>query len=231
MVYYMRTTPKHILGACKAFDDLLARSLQGILPFSLSASALAQARLELSQGGLGLRATVDHTPDAYVALDCSVQDVASLLCPSFIMLPEASKALDHLNSLYGEEWQLEACSSQKEFSATIDNSFSRRKLLKDLNSRSKANLLTCSRSHSGDWLVAVFDDVAFKTQEWTLAVARRLSIPVLSQSHRCGACRHNLDVYRDHALRCANQGNRIARHNAIRDKLFYFADSALLTQT
>ena len=56
----------------------------------------------------------------------------------------------------------------------------------------------------------------------------RLGIPVFTSSGSCPACKAPSDRLGDHALCCGNEGERIARHNALRDALHSTAAAASL---
>ena len=57
-------------------------------------------------------------------------------------------------------------------------------------------------------------------------VKYRLGIPVYSTSGLCPACSAPSDRMGDHSLGCRTTGDRIARHNMLRDVLFEAAASA-----
>ena len=56
----------------------------------------------------------------------------------------------------------------------------------------------------------------------------RLGIPVFTSSGSCPACKAPSDRLGDHTLCCGNEGERIARHNALRDALHSTAAAASL---
>ena len=57
-------------------------------------------------------------------------------------------------------------------------------------------------------------------------VKYRLGIPVYTRNGICPACSLPSDQMGDHSLGCRNTGDRIARHNMLRDVLFETASSA-----
>ena len=61
-----------------------------------------------------------------------------------------------------------------------------------------------------------------------LALKYRLGIPLYGSECECPACHLPSDQMGDHALSCAQYGDRIARHNLLRDILFETAASAAL---
>ena len=59
----------------------------------------------------------------------------------------------------------------------------------------------------------------------------RLGVPVLSEAGQCPACNHHSDKPGDHAISCGNQGERIARHDSLRDAIFGVTQTACLGAT
>ena len=55
-----------------------------------------------------------------------------------------------------------------------------------------------------------------------------LGVPLHSTPYPCPECRCTADPYGDHQVGCGGNGDRIARHNAIRDVIFSAAQSAAL---
>ena len=55
---------------------------------------------------------------------------------------------------------------------------------------------------------------------------RRLRQPVFGDAFYCPLCDDVMDVYGDHALVCIGGGDRISRHNSIRNRVFQFCQSA-----
>ena len=63
------------------------------------------------------------------------------------------------------------------------------------------------------------------------ALRYRLGHPIFSSDGPCPACGQPSDRLGDHALNCAWQGERIARHNSLRDTLHSTAQKAALGPT
>ena len=61
-----------------------------------------------------------------------------------------------------------------------------------------------------------------------MAVKYRLGMPVFPREGRCMACPVMSDVEGDHAISCGWGGERITRHNALRDVLFSTCQQAAL---
>jgi hypothetical protein len=65
-------------------------------------------------------------------------------------------------------------------------------------------------------------------KEFTAAVKYRLGIPVYPTAEPCIACGQDSDEYGDHAIGCSKEGERIYRHNVIRDAIHETAKQASL---
>ena len=62
-----------------------------------------------------------------------------------------------------------------------------------------------------------------------MAVKYRLGVPVFPGEGPCiASCGRLSDAYGDHAISCGNEGERIARHNHLRDALYHSATAAAL---
>ena len=67
-----------------------------------------------------------------------------------------------------------------------------------------------------------------RATEFTVGLKLRLGVPTYTTAGPCPACRAPSDRLGDHALCCGNEGERIARHNALRDALHSTAAAASL---
>ena len=67
--------------------------------------------------------------------------------------------------------------------------------------------------------------------EFVVALRYRLGHPVYSAEGPCPACGRHSDKLGNHALNCAWQGERIARHNRLRDTIHSTAVAAALAPT
>ena len=56
----------------------------------------------------------------------------------------------------------------------------------------------------------------------------RLGAPIFQQMGPCSACGADSDTLGDHAIHCASSGERISRHNGLRDAIFHQARYAQL---
>ena len=83
-------------------------------------------------------------------------------------------------------------------------------------------------SHASAWIRALPSHRnKFSCLEWSTCMKRWLGIPIFNQDHLCAAC-HNqvIDVLGHHACVCPVKGDRIKRHNTIRDILYEFCSAA-----
>jgi hypothetical protein len=100
--------------------------------------------------------------------------------------------------------------------------------------REMARLASLGLSHARDWLNVVPSPALglhLRTLEFTTVAKYRLGIPLYTGAVQCPACPAHSDVLGDHAMCCANQGERIACHNHLRDALFQTAVAACLGPT
>ena len=67
--------------------------------------------------------------------------------------------------------------------------------------------------------------------EFSISVRYRLGAPVYTSAGECPACRDHSDKEGDHAISCGSKGERIARHNHLRDHLYHTAVCSALSPT
>ena len=95
--------------------------------------------------------------------------------------------------------------------------------------RERARVASVSLPHAGDWLVVaplIALGLHLRPQEFVLAVKYRLGLAVFDQAGPCPACLKQSDVLGDHVMCCGTGGERIARHNHLRDAIFDTAAAA-----
>ena len=99
------------------------------------------------------------------------------------------------------------------------------------SSRFRALSLSSSLPHAGDWLNVVPSSslgLHLHDREFRCCLRYWLGVPLHSTPYPCPECRCTADPYGDHQVGCGGNGDRIARHNAIRDVIFSAAQSAAL---
>ena len=100
--------------------------------------------------------------------------------------------------------------------------------------REIARLASLGLPHAGDWLnVPPIPALGLhlRPSEFISTVKYRLGVPVYDTDGPCPACQRHSDKFGDHALCCGHQGERIARHNHLRDAIFDIAVAAALGPT
>ena len=89
-------------------------------------------------------------------------------------------------------------------------------------------------SHAGDWLNVVpcpALGLHLRSQEFIVVAKYQLGMNIYTSAGPCPACGIHSDQLGDHAMCCGQQGERISRHNILRDALFSAAQSAALGPT
>ena len=152
--------------------------------------------------------------------------------PLLISIP--SPTLDLGDTLAMEESLEEvACGlTQRQLSMKIDEHLHNVLLNSAANTRERARLQSVQLPHAGDWL-HVIPSAALGLQlrgpEFKTAILYRLGEPVFRSSGACKACgQPHSDRLGDHAIACGSQGERIARHNHLRDAIYHAAATASL---
>ena len=224
------------------FDNITREAVSRIMGGPLTHQAWCQAKLPVSMGGLGLRAAQDHSDAAFASSITS----AHPLCSKLLQLDEDSplslpqELLTNLSAKMGEEVIIASESlvgrSQRELSSKID--LTNLQLLTSQvqgqgRVRDIARLASVSikDSHAGAWLTVIpSPGLGLKLQpaEFVVALRHRLGHPIYTADGPCPACGRPSDKLGDHAMNCAWQGERIARHNGLRDLLHSTAASAAL---
>ena len=86
--------------------------------------------------------------------------------------------------------------------------------------------------HAGDWLhVIPSSALGLHMLDWEfrLCLLYWLGVPLSQENWICPACSSNSDPYGDHMVSCGGNGDRIHRHNSLRDVMFSVAQSATLS--
>ena len=114
--------------------------------------------------------------------------------------------------------------SQKQLSFKVD-SYNKESLVSapDLSLRDKARLSSVSLPKAGCFLNAIPSKALglhLSNREFQCCVRYRLGVPVFSSSGPCPACSSPSNCYGDHAIICGYNGERIGRHNMLRDALY-----------
>ena len=90
-------------------------------------------------------------------------------------------------------------------------------------------VLSVALPKSGSWLNCVpckALGLHLSNKEFLVSAKYRLGLPIYGSDGTCPSCQSPSDRYGDHAIICAYDGERISRHNMLRDALFKAASQA-----
>jgi hypothetical protein len=238
LVHSMRVTPpQQQLDALRGFDQDVRDSfcaITGLLPDDASWD---QACRSFHHAGLGLRKTALHAPAAYVASVTSSRDLGHALDSSYTLNSgDASSdwclALAAVNALLPGDKQLSPATAskarQKEISFAIDEakhkaSFSAACMV------DRATLLSeCEPGARAFWQAtpAKALGLAVDPAEFKCELRARLCMPETTADRWCPLCDAVADVQGHHARMCSAGGDRVLRHNSLRNFIFRFAARA-----
>ena len=217
------------------FDSIIRGALSHLLGSPLTDIQWAQASLPVAMGGVGLRSAVDHAPVAHaVSLIAAQPLLDGLLGEDTQELQLPQPLLDMITAKTGELTSVESLSgvSQKEASLKVDL-LNQSLLLQHFNeegeAREIARMASLGLPRAGNWLSVVPSPALglhLRTAEFIPVLKYRLGLPVYSAAGLCPACSLPSDRMGDHALGCRNSGDRITRHNILRDVIFEAAAAA-----
>jgi hypothetical protein len=230
------------IGHLQEFDRVTREALTRILGVPLDGQQWAQAKLPVTMGGMGLRGAEDHAAGAYTASFLASQSLSRELQGR--QEEEAQATLPRgllrvLTASLGEEeeevtvdWL--AGLSQKAISFKVDeqsNNLLKEQIATRGNVREVARLASVGLARAGAWLLATpipALGLHLRPSEFIMAARYRLGCPVYDRDGPCPACLRPSDRYGDHALNCGFWGERITRHNHLRDHIHDMAAAAAL---
>ncbi len=120
---------------------------------------------------------------------------------------------------------------QHHLSRAIDDALHHQLTTAAPSTRARALALSTSLPHAGDWLNAAALGLRLQDREFCACLRYWLSVPLHSSPYVCPECKATADEYGDHQVGCGGNGDRIYRHNAVRDVLYTAAQSAALAPT
>ena len=250
IMFTLRTTnPLHHLDIWDSYDRITREALGRILGAPLTDIQWSQAVLPVSLGGVGLRSSTDHAAAAYIssflsALDLKEQILGALVSAadessennSTILSPEL---VENLERKVGSELSVTILrsESQKELSLKID--LQNHKLLKEKideigRVRDIARINSLSLPNAGAWLNVIPSPALglhLRPTEFIVSVKYRLGLDIFLTGGKCTACPRQSDSLGDHAISCGYEGERIARHDHIRNALYNTCSQACLGPT
>ena len=232
--------PSHIQHATAAFDETMLEALSDIAGSPLSEWARLKASLPSSMGGLNIRKASLHAPAAYISslAECRVllARILGRVPKPCCHLPSAVSALSSASCR--QDWvsldQIDVPLRQKALSHCIDEASLNQLLVTAPNNRCSALALSTSLPHAGDWLNVIPSSALglhLHDKEFRLCLDYWLGLRMDDGVSPCSACGITSDAYGDHQVGCGGNGDRIHRHDAVKDVLFSAAQSAALAPT
>ena len=101
--------------------------------------------------------------------------------------------------------------------------------IKNTGEREIARMASLSLPQAGAWLNCPplpALGLHLRGLEFVIAARFRLGMPIYDKSGSCPACGEESDAMGDHGMVCGTGGERIARHNALRDAIHDTAAAA-----
>ena len=237
--FSLRTCPpNHIVHATAAFDDTMRDALSELAGSPLSEWAWVKASLPSSRGGLNLRRAALHAPAAYVGSRAQTSELVAGIRGG---TPEASEDLSGSITALADaadrpDWscleEIDVPLRQGPLSHAIDEAVFNHLLDITPNCpRIRALALSSSLPHAGDWLNVIPSSALglhLQDKEFRLCLGYWLGLRMFEDGSTCSICQRAADPYGDHHVGCGDNGDRIFRHDSIRDALFSAAQSAAL---
>ena len=216
------------------FDGLVREALTRLLGANLDDLQWAQAQLPVASCGMGLRAAEDHASSAYISSVSETEHLIELLLDREVRI-DLNDALIHYSEKVREDNVLSReqvdGQRQKALSLRIDI-VNKEAVLDSMTSvRDMARMNSLGARHSGDWLNVIPSQALglhLRPEEFRTASLYRLGLPLYTKAGPCPVCSAPSGEHGDHAISCGMAGERIARHNVLRDAIFQVASSANL---
>ena len=218
------------------FDQLTREALTRILGAPLNDLQWDQAKLPVSLGGMGLRAADDHGAAAYSTSFLQSQPLVGQLLgvtDTEEPPPLSPTVLATLSLKLGEETTADTLTglTQKMVGTKVDLANQTLLSTKTMGAgeREVARMASVSLPQAGGWLNCPplpALGLHLRGPEFVIAVKFRLGMQVYDSAGNCPACGRLSDVMGDHGMVCGTGGERIARHNALRDALHDTAAAA-----
>ena len=236
--FALRTcVPQLIKPALIAFDDMMREACSDIVGGPISEWSWSKASLPVSMGGLSLRQASLHASAAYIGSWMKCRSLSGDILGHSPPLPSVFLAcVSALADAAGRsKWlslrDVDVPLTQHALSKSVDLALSDVLLDSAPDSRSRALALSCSIPHAGDWLIAIPSralGLHFLDREFRVCLQYWLSLPIYSGNSKCSICYRAADSFGDHHVGCGGNGDRIFRHDSIRDAIFSAAQSAAL---
>ncbi len=129
--------------------------------------------------------------------------------------------------------EIDAPLRQRPLSYCIDEAVINQLLQSAPDARSKALTLSTALPYAGDWLNVIPSSTLglhLQDKEFRCCLQYWLGLRMTEEGATCPICQGAADAYGDHQVGCGGNGDRIHRHDSIRDAIFSAAQSAAAAQ-
>jgi hypothetical protein len=216
--------PRDCTRQLEVLDNTTLETLEKIICLPLSELACKQAVLPVRLGGLGLISAAHTSPSAFIGSVDSTRELTTAILNGEGSGDDVS-GIDFAKDLFPRDstW------SQSSLTAKCHQ-----ELFEDLFVSSKlpdqARLRSLCGKFASAWLLAVPSfslGLKMTNDQFQCLLRLRLGLAVYSCQRLCPLCRRApLDVLEHHSLACGSGGDRIMRHNIVRDCLFSMCQTA-----
>ena len=124
MVFFIRTTPSHLIQAATLqYDTLVLRALERMVGRSIGDPAVSRAVLSIKNGGLGIRSSTAHSTAAYISSFNTCRQLVGEMMNGPPSVEPLTQSVDMYNSAMDDAHLIDTGSvhkSQKLLSTAID---------------------------------------------------------------------------------------------------------------
>jgi hypothetical protein len=233
LVYATRATPSIGLApALIAFDSAVRACLETACTGPLTAEAWLQATLSTSHGGLGLRAVATHAAAGYAASVFATTSLCQEIDPAYQSGFAAAIQLVNSQLVAADHFPVPAPPSlrQQVLSKALDRVVVTQLAAPAAGKEAyRAHFQLLQQPGAGAWLHAVPSPALglhVVPPLFRIMVRLRLRLPVADSDLACPLCDGTADRYGDHARLCPCGGDRVKRHNHLRNLLAARAKTA-----
>ncbi len=239
MIHTMRSTALQLQQkGLSEFDKTVQStfctlSITGVAP---SHAEWAQACRGLRHAGLGLRSTTKHAPAAYLASATASQELASKLDAQYALSLDTEgsdtfEALRALNAPLSADRKVSttfaAHASQKQLSAAI-GAAGHQARLDEADVVDRATLQSeCEPGARALWqaIPSRTMGLTLEPAEFTVEIRARLCMQECANDRWCPLCDAVADTRGHHSRMCCAGGDRVLRHNSVRNFVYRFASA------
>ena len=231
MVYNARTVhPSAVINHACNYDSLVQECFSLLVP-GLTEQELSQCTFPIRNGGLGLRKLAEHCVPAFLSSARVELDFLNTDFNSADSHWNLSGLLDNFNAKLTKKIKWKEVESQKALSAMMER-VNLDEFASGLLGNDKHRLIALQGTLSSGWLSAIPEcNNRLTSAEFETSVRLRLGGNMFSDESTCDFCgdKRVVDCKGLHALVCKGGGDRISRHNILRDLLARLCGEAALS--